>query len=114
MKWKFGKITPRLKSKDLSKLLTSSYRPVAALPTTWKLVERTAQKQLLNFMESMGQLYVSNHAYRKDFSTTITLIDILDELYQNTEERKITALMAIDQSIAFDCVNHEMLIDSIG
>ena len=78
-KWKMAKVTRRLKSKELDKLDVSSYRPVAVLSTISKLVERTAQTQLLSFFEDTGQLNSSSHAYRRNLSTTTTLAELLDE-----------------------------------
>ena len=97
-KWKISQVTPRLKSKDLNKFEVSSYRPVDVLTTVSKLVERIAQKQLLSFLEETQQLNNSNHAYRCSMSTTSTLAEILDELYQGTEDRKMTSVMVKDQS----------------
>ena len=113
MKWKLGKVTPRLKSKGLDTSDTSSYRPVTVLPTTSKLVERATQHQLLLFMESTGQLNSSNHAYRKFMSMTTMLMEIMDKLYQGAEENKVTLMMAIDLSAAFDCVDPDLLIEKL-
>ena len=90
-KWKFSKLSPRLKSKDCNKMSPSSYRPVAVLSTTSKLIERAAQVQLLEFFESNRLLNQSNHAYRKHLSTSTTLTEILDELHNGTEPEKYHA-----------------------
>ena len=74
MKWKISELTPRLKSKEMDRSATSSYRPIAVLPTVSKIVERAAQQQLLLFFESTGQLNPSCHTYRKSLSTTMTLM----------------------------------------
>ena len=110
-KWKFARLTPHLKSKDMDRTDTSTYRPVAVLTTTSKLVERAAQQQLLGFLERTHQLNASSHAYRSNLSTTTTLTEILDEIHQGTESKKITSLMTLDQSAAFDCVSHRLLLD---
>ena len=109
-KWKFARLVPRLKSKSLNKMQTSSYHPVAILTVTSKLVEKAGQSQLLSFLEQTEQLNQSNHAYRAQLSMTTTLLEILDELYQGTEDRKIGSMMALDQSTAFDCVSHTVLM----
>ena len=109
-KWKVSKVTPRLKSNDLNKFDVSSYRPVAVLSTISKLVDRTAQQQMLQFLEETQQMNSSNHAYRKAMSTTTTLTEILDILYQGVEDKKLSSLMVIDQSSAFDCVDHYTLV----
>ena len=76
-KWKFAKLSPRLKSYELNRNSVEYYRPVAILPTVSKLVERSAQLQLLNFLERTGQMNMSCHAYRKNHSTTTTLMEIM-------------------------------------
>ena len=113
-KWKFSAITPLLKSKDLDPTVNSSFRPVAVLTTTSKLIERVVQQQLLDFFENTGQMNPSSHAYRKNSSTTTTLTDILDELYQGMEDNKITSLMAVDQSSAFNCVDRDILLEKLA
>ena len=50
-KWKTAKVIPLLKSNELNRLDPASYRPVAILPVFSKLVERSAQLQLLKFLE---------------------------------------------------------------
>ena len=112
-KWKFSKISPRLKNQELDKCSVESYRPVAILSVTSKLVERAAQLQLLNFLETTKQLNDSNHAYRQVFSTTTTLTEIFDGLYEGAEQKMMTSLMAVDQTAAFDTVNHRLLIEKL-
>ena len=106
-KWKFAKVTPRLKSRGMCPTDTSSYRPVAVVTTTSKLIERAAQVQLLNFMETSGQLNPSAHAYRKDHSTITTLMEIIDEIHKGADEKKCASLMAIDS------VNHSLLFQKM-
>ena len=112
-KWIFARVTPRLKSHDMDTTSTSSYRPVAVLTVTSKLVERAVQLQLLDYMEKSGQMNPSGHAYRKHYSTTTTLMEILDEIHQGTEEKKMSSMMAIDMSIAFDSVEHQRLLQKL-
>ena len=114
MKWKLSCLTPRLKSRELDRLSVSSYRPIAVLPYISKVAERVAQQQLMKFLEESEQINPSSHAYRKYYSTTTTLQEITDELYQGAEDKKITSIMTIDQSAAFDVVNHELLLQKLG
>ena len=109
-KWKIGKIFPLLKDKSLDKFSPASFRPVCILPTLSKIVERAAQLQMQDFFEKSGQLNQSAHAYRMAHSTTTTIASIMDEVYQAAEDKKIAQLMTLDQSAAFDCVSHEILI----
>ena len=109
-KWKLARTFPLLKDKSLDKLSPASYRPVSQLPTVSKIVEKAAQSQMLTFFEVTGQLNNSGHAYRSSLSTTSTIATITDELYQAAEDKRISQMMTIDQSAAFDCLDHEILV----
>ena len=109
-KWKLARLVPLLKSKELNKLSPSSYRPIAILPATSKLIEKAAQEQLMNYFENHGMLNDSSHAYRKGYSTTTTLLEITEKLYSAIDDNKISSVMTLDQSAAFDCVSFEILL----
>ena len=111
--WKLSKLTPCLKSQELDRTNVSSCLPIAALPTISKLVERCAQQQLVKFLEETNQLNKSNHAYCQNLSTTMTLMEVMDEIYMSTEEKKMTSVMQIDQSAAFNTVSHPLLIQKL-
>ena len=113
MKWKLSKVIPLLKDKDSNRLSPAEYRPVSLLSTTSKVVERAAQLQLLKFMEDSGQMNGSGHAYRPGLSTTTTIAQICDTLYQSLELRNITSLLTVDQSAAFDTLSHDIMIQKM-
>ena len=112
-RWKISRIIPHLKSQEASKIDPSSYRPVALLSTVSKLVERTTQTQLQKHMEMEKLFNHNNHAYRTNFSTTTALLQLTEKLYTATDKNLISQLLAIDQSSAFDCVNHEILTQKL-
>ena len=114
MKWKLARIFPRLKSPELDRNEVSSFRPISILSTVSKLVERAAQSQLLKFLESTQQLNPSCHAYRSKMSTTTTLTDMLDEIYQGIEDNKIISMMTVDQSAAFNCLHRDLLLQKLS
>ena len=43
----------------------------------------------------------------------MTLTEILDKIYQGTEDKKMTSAMAVDQSSAFNCVSHQLLLQKL-
>ena len=55
----------------------------------------------------------SAYAYRAQHSTTTTMIEITDILYEATDRRDMSSLMNVDQSVAFDCVTHKTLLDKL-
>ena len=88
MKWKLAKILPLLKEKDSDKLDPAQYRPISLLSTIAKIVERAAQTQLLEFLETSEQLNPNSHAYRSGLSTTTTLSQICENIYQGVEDKE--------------------------
>ena len=83
------------------------------MPTISKLVEKAAQSQLLEFMEVNKLLNDNSHAYRAGLSTTTTILDLTDRIYESIDENKLASLMTLDQSAAFDCVPHNVLLQKL-
>ena len=95
--------------RKLNKHKPESYRPIAILPAISKLAERAVQKQLINFMEDSKQMNLNSHAYKQLHSTTTALLQISDFLADSANMNKISNLMILDQSAAFDCVDKIIL-----
>ena len=91
----------------------SSYRPISLLPVVSKLVERHIQQQLLRHMEKNNLFHPNGHAYRPCLSTNTAMMQLLDSIYCSTDDNKMTSLMALDMSSAFDCVNHAILLEKL-
>ena len=49
-------------------------------------------------------------AYRKHHSTETALLRITNDIYEGFENRQSTILVALDQSAAFDCIDHSTMI----
>ena len=109
-RWKLARILPLLKSTESDSLSPAGYRPVSQLPVVSKLAERTVQLQLLEFMESSGQISRDHHAYRRHTSTTTALLKMCEIIAQGTDDNSIVATMNVDQTAAFDSVEHNILL----
>ena len=113
MKWKISVVTPILKSKEHSHLEPSSYRPISLLPVLAKLTERALQLQMQQHLERHHLLHPNVHAYRKSMSTSTSILQITDAMYQAADSNLMTSILALDQSAAFDCVSHTILIQKL-
>ena len=113
-KWKLARVLPLLKSKGADTSNPSSFRPVSQLPLVWKLTERTVQIQLLKHLEHWGLLGSNHHAYRLKTNTTTALLDIMDQIGTGADENEIIGTIGVDQTAAFDCVEHEILLKKLG
>ena len=97
--WKVARIIPLHKGKGSSVMDPSNYRPISLLPTVAKLVERVVQTQMSDYLESTRQLNYNHYAYRKQHSTTTTLLQLSDVIFELTDQNLIVALMTKAQRL---------------
>ena len=109
-RWKLARIIPLYKGKQKIREQPDSYRPISLLSVTSKIVERIVQKQLADYMTTTGQLNPNQHSYRADHSTTTAWTQMTDTIFEATDQNLIAAILAVDQSSAFDCVSHAILL----
>ena len=108
-RWKIGKLLPLHKGKGLNPHDPKSYRPISLLPVLGKITERVLQSQILDYMESSGQLNGNHHSYRKHHSTVTAMLQLSDAMFTGCDTNKITTLVTLDQSAAFDVIRHDTL-----
>ena len=109
-KWKIGKLLPLHKGKGLHPDDPKSYRPISLLPVIGKMTECALQRQILEFMETSGQLNPDIHSYRKHHSTVTAMLQLSDAIFSGCNLKKITTLVTLDQSAAFDVLCHKILM----
>ena len=68
---------------------------------------------MMQFLDKTNQLNRNHHAYRSNHSTTSTMIQLSDRIYQATDSYLITTLLTIDESFAFECVSHDILTEKM-
>ena len=74
-----------------------------------KSIEKAALLQLSTFFEDQNLLPIYQSAYCKHHSTETAVLNICDEILENAEHNKLTAMVCLDLSTAFDNVNHSIL-----
>ena len=85
-------------------------RPISLLPVLSKVNERLAHKQVVTFLDHNGKLSKFQSGNRKYHSTQTALLSVTDELLKAMDEKKISLLVLMDMSKAFDSINHDMLL----
>ena len=101
------------KGKSLNECESASYRPISLLSVTAKLVEKIVQQQMLNYLESTEQLNQMNNAYRNYHNMSTAIIPMTDALHEAMDRNMIATITTVDESCAFDCVLHDILIEKI-
>ena len=74
-----------------------------------KSIEKAALLHLSTFFEDQNLLPTYQSAYCKHHSTEMAVLNICDEILENAEHNKLTAMVCLYLSAAFDTVNHSIL-----
>lgn len=111
---KLALITPLLKKHGLDSDVLSNYRPVSLLSFLSKLLERVAAKQLVAYLESQSLFASVQSAYRAAHSTETALLKVLNDLLTSVDNGDAVILALLDQSAAFDTIDHGILLDRLS
>ena len=87
-----------------------SYRPMSNLNTFSKMLERLVLTRLVPHVSSLPNFDVVQSAYRRHHSTETALLKLTDDIFARFADHRSTILFALDQSAAFDCIDHTTLI----
>ena len=101
-------VTPVLKSgseKDLR-----NYRPISVLPLLSKVFEKCICNRLISFLSKNNVLSRYQFGFQKKKSTTDALLNYIEYVYRQLNEKSHTVGVALDFSKAFDTVSHDILL----
>ena len=107
--WKLSTIVPLQKNVGSDTSLTN-YRPVNNLPFLSKIVEKVILEQLQSHIDEHQLLTSELCAYRPGYSTESVILKITNDVLRSMDQQGVTSLVAIDLSVAFDTVNHNIMI----
>lgn len=105
--WKIAKISPVYKKG--SKTEIGNYRPVSNLNAISKLFELCLliRMELLDFDFLMGNF---QHGFRKGHSTDTAVLDLIENITPEVENKKLVCVYSADLTAAFDLLRKEILI----
>ena len=92
--WKNATIIPLYKGGNAK--LVSNYRPVSLLPLLGKILEKIVHMGLTNYIENNNLLSENQSGFRKNYSTTKSIVDFNDIIFDNMNEGQVTAAVFID------------------
>ena len=107
-KMKTAKVIPLYKKGQ--KNLMQNYRPISLLDTAHKLLEKLMNRRLLQFLEHHNIIYNCQFGFRKHHSTTSALIEVIDNIYRQLDNKEFVLGTYLDLQKAFDTVNHKILL----
>ena len=74
-----------------------------------KSIEKAALFLLSTYFEDQNLLPTYQSTYHKQHSTETVVLNMCDKILQNAEHDKLTAMVCLDLSAAFDTVKHTVL-----
>ncbi len=93
--------------------MLSNYRLISNLPFKGKIIEKIVFNQLNNYLNSNGYLDNFQSGFRAHHSTETALIKIINDIRFNSDSGKISVLVLLDLSAAFDTVDHNILLERL-
>ena len=109
--WKVAEVTCVPKDRDAGNPCNN--QPISLLPVQSKVNERLAHKQFVTFLDNNNKLSQFQSGNRKCHSTETALLSVTDDLLKAMDEKKISILVLMDTSKAFDSINHDTLFFKI-
>ena len=106
---KVSKVVPIQKtSKDQN--TADGWRPINVVAAIAKVIERVYLSQIMEHLSANQIIGHSHHGAVRLKSTQSLVTEIYDALVKDLTEGTETALIALDQSKAYDIVDHEIMI----
>ena len=102
-------IIPLLKKLGLESLF-NNLRPVSNLAYISKLIERAVFNQTYDHLARSGLYPLLQSAYRRYHSTDTALVKVANDILLNMNSQRVTLLVLLDLSAAFDTVDHAILL----
>ena len=109
--WKFSKLIPLYKKGD--KLERKNYRPVSILSPISKVLEKIIYEQIYSYFTRNALFHPNLHGYRSNRSTQTALLQMYDRWVRASHEGKLSGVVLLDLSAAFDLVDPELLLKKL-
>ena len=110
--YKHAIIKPLLKKTGLEPSL-KNYRPISNLKFVSKIIEGVVIEQLNKHFNGNALQDPRQSAYKPNHSTETLLTKVHNDIMSNCNKNKITMLVMLDLSAAFDTIDHKILLNRL-
>lgn len=109
--WRLASVVPIFKSGRRD--LPHNYRPISLTSITSKMIEHIIVSSMWQHIDKYNLINNNQHGFRKRFSTTTQLLDVIHQATKALAEQQTYHLVSFDFAKAFDKVPHHLLIHKI-
>ena len=109
--WKKAEVIPIHKEGDHE--IASNNRPISLLAVASKVCEKIVLEQFSTYLINNNLLSHHQSGNKKHHSTETLNIFITDTILEAMDEKKLSALVLLDLSKAFDSINHQRLLHKL-
>lgn len=92
----------------------SNYRPISVIATFSKGLEKLIFQRVTQFFDKHNILSEAQFGFRRNKSTETALLALKENILQNIDNNIYTLGLFIDFTKAFDCLNHNILINKLS
>ena len=85
---KIARVIPLFKTGNTKEF--SNYRPISLLPQFSKILEKNYHSRLMAFIDSNQILYKSQYGFRKQMSTSLAIIELVEEITNSLDNHEST------------------------
>ena len=93
-----------------SKTDVTNYRPISLLCSFSKIYEKLMHARVLEFLDSNNSLFESQYGFRPGMSCEHALLNAQNKILHSLNSQKISLLLLLDYSKAFDVIEHPIMI----
>ena len=112
--FKQASVTPLIIGQSLDKLVPSNYRPISNLNFISKILERLFLSRFQPHILTSSNFNKYQSAHRPGCSTETALQLLLDNICSTADASKLTLLVSLDLSAAFDTIDHSVLLKRLN
>ncbi|XP_055604868.1 uncharacterized protein LOC129753091 [Uranotaenia lowii] len=108
---KLARVTPIFKSGDNSDV--SNYRPISTLSVLNKILEKLLVTRISEYLSRYDLISPRQYGFRKGCSTLTATTELLEDVYDDLDNRNYAGALFLDLRKAFDTIDHALLLQKL-
>ena len=106
---KIAKLKPLFKKG--AKTDPKNYRPISLLPLVSKIIEKSIDFQIEDFLNKKKLIYMCQSRFRANHLADLCLAQLIDFVATGTDKQMHTGTILVDLHKAFDTLDHAVLLE---